>query len=337
MYLHIMKIKCTLLFLLAFALTITGQNKLNSDSLQKEITTHFKIYPPEAQRYSGLTTYGETNVSFDQEQIKKELLLVEAVKKSELLNNPNMEVLDLCHNLSIHSPEKGKEFLALLNKPLKDKELLVPFYMEIIFNGEFGEQLMLKNLSSSNLEWQRDCAGYLGSFAIYESSIPMIEKAIVNTKDPEVQQDLIGALTFISNRSALSSIKKIIENTKDDETQSKAIFAYTELTGYDGLGYLEQIKPIGEKSIGEQKASLEWIKKETSEKNRYGMLVESDVNFIMRFGDIHSPAMIWLEKEGLFDTAKVLHPVPFTSAKKNELMKLLIESKGFGLEAVKGQ
>ena len=52
---------------------------------------------------------------------------------------------------------------------------------------------------------------------------------------------------------------------------------------------------------------------------------------------MRSPAMVWLEKEGLLDTAKALHPIPLTPSKKNELMNLLIESKGFGLEAVKGQ
>ena len=332
-----MKIKFTLLLLLAVELTVTGQNKINSDSLLREIKLHFKIYPPEAQRYSGLTSYGETKASFTKEQITKELQLADAVKKTELMLHPTMEVLDLCHNISIHSTEKGKEFLTLLNNPLEDKELRVPFYMEIIFAGEFGEQLMLKNMASTNLDWRRDCAGFLGSFAIYESSIHTIEKIILTEKDSEVQQDLIGALTFISSPTSISTIKKIIETTKDDETQAKAIFAFTELAGYDGFGYLEKIKSIGEKSSQELKASMDWIKKETNAANKYGVIVESDVNFISRFGDIHTPAMVWLEKEGLLDTAKALHPIPFTAAKKNELLKLLIESKGFGLEAVKGQ
>jgi len=224
-------LKCTLIFFLVAVLTVTGQTKINSDSLLREIKLHFKIFPPEAQRYSGLTTYGDTKVIFTKEQITKEPLLIEAVKKSELIHHPTIDILDLCHNISIHSPP---------------------------------------------------------------TSIP--------------------------------AIKKIIERTTDDETQTKAIFAY-----------LEKIKSIGEKSSQELKASMDWIKKETNAANKYGVIVESDVNFISRFGDIHTPAMVWLEKEGLLDTAKALHPIPFTAAKKNELLKLLIESKGFGLEAVKGQ
>ncbi len=337
MYLHIMKIRFTLFLLYTAALNVTAQTKINSDSLEKEITLHFKIHPPEAERYSDLTKFGEANVSFDKEQISKELQLAEAVKKSKLIDYPTMDVLDLCHNISIHSPEKGKELLTLLNQPLKDPQLIVPFFMQIVFTGEFGEQLMLKNLNSPNMEWQKECAGYLASFAAYESSVPLIQKKIKTTEDLEIQQDLIGALTFISSKKSIPIIRKMIETTKDDETQSKAIFAYTELVGYEGLSYLEKIKTIGEKSAHEQKISIDWIKKETNAQNKYAMHVENDANFISRFANVDSPAMIWLKKEGLLDTSKVLHPEPLAIDKKRELLTLLIESKGIGLEAAKGQ
>ena len=148
-----MKIKLILFLSLAAAFKITAQPKINPDSLEKEIKLHFKIYPPEAERYSSLTTFGETKISFNKEQIEKELQLADAVQKSTLIHRPTMDVFDLCHNISIHSPEKGKAFLASLNQPLQNKELGIPFYMEIIFAGEFGEQLMLNNLNSTNLEW----------------------------------------------------------------------------------------------------------------------------------------------------------------------------------------
>lgn len=337
MYLHLMKIRFILFLLSIAVLKVNAQTKINTDSLEKEITLHFKIHPPEAERYSNLTKFGDANVSFGKEQITKELQLAEAVKKSGLIDQPTMDVLDLCHNISIHSPEKGKELLTLLNQPLKDPQLIVPFFMQIVFTGEFGEQLMLKNLNSANVEWQKECAGYLASFATYESSVPLIEKKIKTTDDLEIQQDLIGALTFISSKKSIPIIKKMIESTKDDETQSKAIFAYTELVGFDGLSYLEKIKTIGEQSAHEQKVSIDWIKKETNTQNKYAMHVESDVNFITRFADVGSPVMIWLKKEGLLDTSKALHPVPFTVDQKKEVLKLLIESKGVGLEAAKGQ
>ena len=332
-----MKLNCTLLFFFASLFIVKAQTKINQDSLEKEIKIHFKIYLPEAERYSNPNSFGETKIVFSKEQITKELQLADAVKKSELILHPTMDVLDLCHNISIHSPEAGNKFLALLNKPLTDPELMVPFFMQIIFAGEFGEQLMVNNLNSADAYWRRSCSGYLGSFAIYESSAPLIEKILLTTNDEEIKQDLIGALTFISSKKSIPVIKKIIETANNDETQSKAIFAYTELSGYTGLQYLEKIKPVGEKSTKEQSISIDWIKKETNTQNQYGMFVKSDEHFITRFADTQAPAMSWLEKEGLLDTAKALHPVPFTATQKKEFMKLLIESKGFGLEAAKGQ
>lgn len=330
-----MKIQWIAFLLTVFTLHASGQNDSIRELLDRKILEHFDQYMPETQRYSSLTTFGEKKDKFDKEQVDKELRLFEEVKKSSLIKEPTPEVFDLCHNILIHSPEKGQEFLLLLNHPFSNKELLMSFFMEAIFTGEFGERLALKNLTSENLEWRKDWAGYLAAFAIYESSIPMIEKTLQISKDVEMQQAMIGALTFISSQRSIRTIQQVIENTKDDETQSKAIYAYTELTGYDGLKYLEQVKPIGEKSTEEQKVSLNFLKNETSLKNRFGVKVYNDINFIVRFGDLQAPSLLWMQKEGLLDTAKASHPVALERIKKNELLQTLIESKGFGLEAVK--
>ena len=61
------------------------------------------------------------------------------------------------------------------------------------------------------------------------------------------------------------------------------------------------------------------------------------IDFIKRFGDIKSPAMIWLDKEGLLNEEKAQKPTILSKEKKDKLLDLLIESKGFGLEAVKAQ
>lgn len=329
-----MKLRLILLFS-CIAFSIVGQTDSITNALQEKLSAHFMQYMPESQRYSDITSFGEKKTNFDKEQIDKELHLFEEVKKSGLIKEPTSEVFDLCHNILIHSRDKGETFLTLLSHPISNKELLMPFFMEIVFTGEFGERLMLQNLTSDNLEWKRDCAGYLGAFAIYESSIPMIEKTLQVSKDPEIQQDLIGALTFISNTKSIRTMQQLIETTKEDETQARAIFAYTELTGFNGINYLEQVKPIGEKSEDEKKVSLEWLKKETSAQNKYGVNVNNDLNFILRFGDIKAPSTNWMKKEGLLDTIKASHPVALDRPKKAELMNVLIESKGFGLEAVK--
>jgi hypothetical protein len=332
-----MKIKLIGLLLIANICLSISQTTVSPGQIEKKIVQHFSQYTPESKRYSDLTAFGEKKNIFEKEQIEKELQLFEEIKKSPPIEYPTTDVFDLCHNILIHSPEKGKEFLTLLNHPTEDKQTLMSLYMDAIFTGEFGEQLALKNLTSDNAYWRNSWRIYLGSFAVYESSIPVIEKALEQATDPDTQRDLIGALTFISNPTSIVTIKRIIESTKNDETQAKAIFAYTEFTGYDGIAYLEQLTPLGELSAEEKKSGLEWLKKETSPSNKFGVLLTNDADFIARFGDSKAPSIQWMAKEGLLDSLNFNHPKALPKAKKTELLDALIESKGFGLEAVEAQ
>ena len=325
------------IFLSILIATNIFAQSITPDSLNKKITAHFDKFKPELYRYSGLTFYGESKTTFEKEQISKELQLYNEVKNSDLFNKPTNTVFALCHNLLIHSPEKGKEFLNLLNQPTEDTEIVSNLSTELIFTGEYGEQIALDNLESNNIEWSKTWAGYLSSLAVYESSIARIEKMLQQTNDSEIKQDLLDALMYISNPKSMEIVKQIIESTKNDEVQTKAIYAFTELSGNDGIKYLESIKTIGKKSKEEKKSSLNWLKKETSSKNKYGTEVTNDIGFIERFGDIKSPAIIWLDKEGLLDTKKAQKPTPLSKDKKDQLLDLLIESKGFGLEAAKAQ
>jgi hypothetical protein len=327
----------TFILIVATATNILAQTTITADSLDKQISAHFDKYKPELFRYSGLAFYGEALKTFDKGQVETELQLCNEVKKSDLINKPTANVFALCHNILIHTPNSGKLFLKLLNKPTTNESIIGFLYSEIIFTGKFGEQLAMDNLESTNKEWNKIWAGYLSSLAIYESSIPRIEKAFQQTNDPELQKGLISALTYISNPKSVQIVKQIIETTPNDELQAKAIFGYAELTGYDGIKYLKEVKTIGEKSQEERKSSIDWLKKETSPKNKFGTEVTNDIGFIERFGDIKSPAMIWLDKEGLLNEKKANKPIPLPKDKKDKLLDLLIESKGFGLEAVKGQ
>jgi hypothetical protein len=316
---------------------VIAQSSTTVESLDKDITTHFEKYRPELFRYSGLTIYGETKTTFEKEQIERELQLFNLVRNSDLISKPTKNVFALCHNIIIHSPDYGKEFLKLLNKPTTDKQIISLLYSEIMFTGEYGEQLALDNLESDNKSWSETWSTYLSLLAIYESSIPRIEKVLSETNDVELKKDLIGALMYISSPKSTETVKQIIETTTDDQVQAKAIFAFVELTGYDGINYLQNIKTKGEKSQEEKKGSTDWLKKDTSPKNKFGTEVNNDIDFIMRFGDIKSPAILWLDKEGLLNEKKAKKPTALTKDKKDKLIDLLIESKGFGLEAAKGQ
>jgi hypothetical protein len=323
--------------LLTTGTIVIAQSSPTVESLDKDITAHFEKYQPELFRYSGLTIYGETKTTFEKEQINKELQLFKKVKNSDLINKPTENVFALCHNIIIHSPDDGKEFLKLLNKPTTDEQIISHLYAEIMFTGEFGEQLALDNLEFDNKSWSETWSHYLSLLAIYESSIPRIEKVLSGTDDVELKKDLIGALMCISSPKSTETVKRIIETTTTDQVQAKAIFAFVELTGYDGITYLQGIMTKGEKSQEEKKGSTDWLKNDTSPKNKFGTEVNNDIDFIMRFGDIKSPAILWLDKEGLLNEKKAKKPTALTKDKKDKLIDLLIESKGFGLEAAKGQ
>jgi len=107
------------------------------ESLGNDITTHFEKYQPELFRYKGLTIYGETKTSSGKDQIEKELQLFRQIRNSDLVRRPTKNVFALCHNIIIHSPDDGKEFLKLLNRPTNDNQIIILLYSEIMFSGEY--------------------------------------------------------------------------------------------------------------------------------------------------------------------------------------------------------
>jgi hypothetical protein len=328
------------LVFLVVTLSVTNlfaQKEITSDSLDSKIKAHFEEYRAELFRYGGLTYYGETITNFSKKQVERELNFFDEVKKSDLINNPTKSVFALCHNVFIHTPERGKEFFKLLNKPTTDDDIIGFLWLEMIFTGEFGEQLALDNVESNDTEWRNTWATYLSRNAIYESSIPRIEKIYNQTNDIEMQANMIKALMYISSPQTIDFIKQIIETTQNDDIQETAMFAYIELTGYAGIEYIKGIKTVGEKSKKEKEVGLDWLKTGTSSKNKFGVEVENNTDFIDRFGDIKSPVVSWAIKEGLLKKKNINKPTALEKKKKDELIDLLIESKGFGLEMIKAQ
>jgi len=115
------------------------------------------------------------------------------------------------------------------------------------------------------------------------------------------------------------------------------MFAYIELAGYDGIEYFKKIKTVGEKSKKEKEGGLDWLKTGTNSKNKFGVGVENNTDFIDRFGDLKSPVVSWAIKEGLLKKKSISKPIALERKKKDELLDLLIQSKGFGLEMIKAQ
>jgi hypothetical protein len=308
-----------------------------SVSVDKQIRDHFSEFKPEAYAYYGLTSYGRNkNTAFTDYQIKEELRLYSEVIKSGLIDNPTNDVFALCHNILIHSPEKGKEFLSLLNKPTTSRNITDNLFSDFIFTEEFGEQLALANLNSADENWRLLWSRYLKAYAMYDSSIPTIQAEISKQTNTEVQRNLINALMNIGNPTCFSFVKKIIDTTSNDSIMSVAIFAYAEFTGYAGISEMKTIKTVGPASTQELKWSIDWFKKNASPKNNYGDDVKNDIEFIERYGDIQSQGMIWLEKHGYLDTKKAENPKPLSAEDKKIIFEYLLQTNGFELDAIKG-
>ncbi len=317
-----------------------------ADALEKKINAHFKKFTPELRRYTyrmvnaypeSITAYGESLTIFSPKQITAEIALFHEVKNSDVMSSVLVSVFALCHNILIHSVGTGYECLTFLNSQTqKDKKIGTLLMWEFFFAEEFGEGLALHNLESNDVVWSQMWANYLSEAAIYESSIARIETVLQNTKDPEISQALIAALMYISNPLSAKTFKRIAETTKNDAIQAKAIFALTELIGFEGLPSLQSIRTVGKQSKEQKKSSLDWLKNETSSGRKWGTKVGNDLGFIERFGAFKSPAIDWLRSEGMLDEKVASNPVFLSKLKKDRLLDLLIEAKGFGLEAAKG-
>ncbi|MEO9804226.1 MAG: hypothetical protein ABJF04_13300 [Reichenbachiella sp.] len=330
-----MKSKILILLLLT-SRNIFSQDQQTIEYLDNKIADHFDNYTPELYRYGGLTFYGETATTFSSQQVDEELELFNLLKESPLLDAPSKRVFALSHNLLIHSPKQGRELLSLLNRPTENTEIISQLFLEALFAGPYGEEVALDNLESSNQSWSEYWAGYLNRNAIYDTSISRIMSAIQSSKNVEFQLNLLSSLMYIGSPQSVDFVKQIIDTTKNDLVQARVIFVYAELTGYQGIQVLEQVKTVGENSKSEKESSLKWLKEETNQENIFGTEVSNDSDFAMRFGDINSPSMMWLENNGFLKTKMLNNPKPLSKEEKNKILDLLIESKCFGLEAIKG-
>jgi hypothetical protein len=313
----------------------------NPQAVIDAIKSHFKSVTPELNRYGGLTLYGETlsTTAISKEALAREIALYQDAAAAGLLKSPSDEVLSLGHNLIIHDPGTGASYLKLLHisADLADERHRNALYAATLAAGEKGEEMAVGEMASKNKDRRDFWASYLSQNALYLSSEKPILKYLADEPEPSIKVRLIWALSMIGDPGCLAEIKSVVEHATADEVQAAAIFTYAELAGLDGIGYLESVKPIGAKSTKEKDGSVAWLKKETRADLKHGREVSSDPEFAGLYGDLHtSPVMRWLNTEGLLAPGALKDPPTLAPAKKKELLALLIDSKGFGLEAVKG-
>lgn len=203
--------------------------------------------------------------------------------------------------------------------------------------GKSGERLAVAKLKSEDLETRRMWSGYLSSFAILDESVEPIAKRFESDEDITVKANLLRAMGLLNDASASKILREQAQGATNDELQAAAMFGCVESEGFAAIRFLEGIKPIGPKAQNEKADGLKYLKEETSAESPNGFDVGNDHEFVARFGDLRrSPVIAWLDKKGLLEDDILEHPKKLDAKDKDELLKLLIDSKGFGLEAVKG-
>lgn len=320
-------------------------------ALQKEIAEHFQKVVPEMSRYRGVTFYGETLSATrpDAESLRKEQELFTKVMATAAAKTLPVEVLLLGHNLVVFEPTLAapagserpmtKTYLRALLAAAADgtaQQQSALFYATLAA-GALGEQELVAHLDSESVAVRKSLAGFLSRAAIHAASAAPVEQRIAVEPDATVRAMLVRSLAMIGMPSSLKLLRELAERAKDDEVQAAAIFAFVEVAGFTGIAFLEGLSPTGEQARQSLRDGLQYLKDETSPTSRHGREVGNDEEFVMRFGDLSScPTIAWLGKIGRLDEAAVGKPERFSDEHKKELLDLLADAKGFGLEAIKG-
>lgn len=326
---------------LLLATPICPAQDVKPDRLEGAIMGHFQTVPAELMRHRESSSYGETisGTVISKEAVAREVSLYKEALAMGLLKSPNPLLLALGHNLIVHEPITGLAYLKALHETadLTDNNVGQAIVVGTLAAGEIGEALAVSELTSKDGTRRDFWAHYLEYYAIFLSSADPIHKQIAVESDPAIKASLLRALSMIGSPNSLMLVRDVVEHATDDGVQAAAMFAFVELAGHDGISFMETVKPIGEQSSREQQEALSWLKAETRPESKHGREVSSDSGFVDRFGVLFtSPVMRWLNDRGLLKESALKQPPLLGVAEKKELLELLIDSKGFGLEAAKG-
>ena len=309
--------------------------------LVQTLMNHFQTVTPELMRRRVSGGYGETisGTAISKEAVAREASLFNEALATGLVKSPDPLFLALGHNLIVHDPGAGLAYLKAQHETAKlgDGNVGETIVVGTVAAGEPGEMLAVSELASKDGSRRSFWANYLEYYAVFLSSAEPIQKQIAVESDPAITASLLRALSMIGSPSSLTFVKNFVEQATDDAVQAAAMFAFVELAGYDGISFMEKVRPVGEKSSRERQDALGWLKAETRPDSKHGRDVTNDAGFAGRFGTLFtSPVMRWLSDRGLLKEAALKQPPVLGAAEKAELLELLIDSKGFGLEAVKG-
>jgi hypothetical protein len=326
---------------LLWATSICPAQDAQSGPMARAIMSHFQTVSAELVRHRESSDYGETisGTAISKTALAREVSLFKEALVTGLLKSPSPLLLALGHNLIVHDPVTGLVYLKALHETadLTDNNVAQAIVVGTVAAGEPGEALAVSELASKDGARRAHWAHYLEYYASFLSSAEPIQAQIASESDPAIKASLLRALSKIGSPGSLTVVRDTIEHATDDAVQTAAIFAYVELTGYDAISYMQALKPMGAQSAREREDALEWLKAQTSPESKHGREVSSDAGFVSRFGSLSAnPVLGWLSEHELLKPAALEQPPLLAVPDKAALLELLIDARGFGLEAVKG-
>ena len=320
-------------------------------AVQRRITEHFEKVVPELSRYRGTTIYGETLSATRpaEEALRAERELFTAAMATSAATALPVELMQLGHNLVVFEPSfeapAGTErpmtraYLQALHAAASggSEQLRSALFFATVAAGELGEQLLVAQLGAEAVATRAMLAQFLANAATYASSVGPIEQRIAVEPTASVRAMLVRSLAMIGMPSSAKLVRDLVTSAKDDEVQAAAIFACVEIEGFPAQEYLSTLSPTGEQAQQALREGLDYLRTETSPTSKHGREVSNDSDFVMRFADLRSsPTMVWLGEVGRLHEAAVENAERLSDEHKQRLFELLVDSKGFGLEAIKG-
>jgi hypothetical protein len=321
--------------------TQTLQDSLVKLGIERAVAELFATVEPEFLRYNRITFYGTTLASTQpaKDRVEAEVKLCSERRAAGKLAAATRSDALLCFNLLLHRPDVGREYLESLvraAKPGADRFVDAAITEGCNASEVWGEQFAVKGLKNSDVAWRRYWANWLAGEATAPETAATVRDALATETDTDVRAALYNALALLLDRKAVDAIKKALPGEKDATVQAAMVFAVAEIEGRDALAWLGSLDLKAGEVKKQIEDSTEYLRNETTDANKHGFEIGNDDEFVQRFGDLNTPSITWLAKQGLLEPTAGAGNAKLSKETKAQLFDALDQSLGFGLEAVKG-
>ena len=331
-------IRLPMVLFLGAALPVAVQAGVAGPTAAEAIRAYFERNPSRLQRANGLKVHGATldQVLPTPAAAEAQRSLAETWEREPFDAAPGNEVLLLAHEVAAHSPGLAVRMLRrIATRPCNSAQggLL---RVALLAAGAEGEALCVELLLGGDDSWRSFAGMVLATHAVDLQTGEALTRRLAESAPGDSRPGWFRPLAAVGFGPAREVVLKQIQQASRDELQAEAIWTYAELNGFEGIGPLASLKPLGPRARKELEESLAWLRKETSARSPHGVEMASDREFVARFADLRTPSMQWLASAGLLSDGALEHPRKLGSKEVDGLLAQLTRSQAFGLEACKG-